>query len=228
MLPRAKRCAKHFFQACEKCNCKGKVLFFWPLEEQEEENYENNVVGTDIDDVVITDDYDETELTIISLSDPVNCSDSGSIITCNLGTLIGGATGSISYEAQVSFTAVHETLISNMAEITAPSVPPGRDDRAYATVIVTDPPAADPMIWEKTVDNEFPSPGEQITYSVEYRNLGDADATNVVIVDDCDGPHNMVGFDPLFQGQLLPYEVTNGLTSVVETMYRNEMIKGFE
>jgi len=48
--------------------------------------------------VTITDDYDESLLDITSV--PGGCSNSGGILTCNIGVLAGGATGTITYTAK--------------------------------------------------------------------------------------------------------------------------------
>lgn len=48
--------------------------------------------------ITITDDYDENLITITTI--PEGCSDSGAVITCNIGVLEGGASETITYTAR--------------------------------------------------------------------------------------------------------------------------------
>lgn len=147
-----------------------------------------NIGQTAATNVVVVDNYPEHQLTHIELADPTHCSDDGRQITCSYPSLNFGEFAFINYRARVVETALPGDLISNKAEIVSADTNARLDnDVAHYTLRVDSPtPGADVVLFDKTASDYHLLPGETVTYTLEFGNLGSQPAMNWVIVDDYD------------------------------------------
>ncbi len=68
--------------------------------------------------VQLTFDYDQTNLENINLGDPVNCTDNGDTVVCDLPDLDENDNGQVGFSADVVTTATHGTAVEGDATIT--------------------------------------------------------------------------------------------------------------
>ena len=143
----------------------------------------SNTGGAAATNVKIVDDYDQAHLTI---TDAGGGWDDGDKLTWD-GSIVVPAGGSVQriYTARLSSAsafACGETAVTNTAKVLQDSEAVHQDT---ATVTVTRECAPSLSI-DKAVSSNTASPGDSLTYKVTLTNSGDADATNVSIVDDYD------------------------------------------
>lgn len=133
-------------------------------------NYNNNG-PVEARNVVITDDYDETRLSISSL--PAGCTNNGSIITCTISAdVASGAGGSIQYTA--TGTAVGPAM--NTATITSLMGDPNMtNNTAIKTITVN----ATPIVSGNIVVNELAWAGSSISTADEWIELRNRTNANV-------------------------------------------------
>ncbi|UCD92232.1 MAG: DUF11 domain-containing protein, partial [Methanobacteriota archaeon] len=152
-------------------------------------------------DVVIQDTIPpETEFVS---SSPVYNSVSGNTYTWNIGSLDPGEDGYITITVKVKVGTPDRTLLRNNVTLDyddANGNPyPQLDD--HADVWVTAPV----MEFSKTVDNRTADPGDQLVYTITYKNVGTGVATNVKITDTIPADVDFVSSSP-------PYSSVSGLT----------------
>ncbi len=140
-------------------------------------NY-NNAGPSAASGVVVTDDYDQTRMTISNLNG--NCNNNGDTIVCTVGTLANGGSGSFTYTgtATASGTATNTVLITSTTSDPAPA-------NNTASVNVNIGASAD-LSLTKLADKSSAIVGEMVTYTLNYSNAGPNSAAPVTIVDDYD------------------------------------------
>ncbi|WP_187276457.1 DUF11 domain-containing protein [Parahaliea maris] len=105
-----------------------------------------------------------------------NGSLSGSTITWDLGTVSAGATGNETLTVEVDAGAVAGTVLDNLADIQTGAL--------VATSLWSVTVDAAPILRvTKTSSRAVVEPGDLVTYTITYENIGTADANNVEIVD---------------------------------------------
>lgn len=125
------------------------------------------------------------------VSDDSGCNVSGGTVTCNLGTMLDGATTTI----QIVATAVTAGNSTNSASVTSdtPDSNPGNNSDE-ATVIISDLGTADLEI-SKTANITAAQTGDLITYTVIVTNLGPDTAVDVTVTDILPAGVNYVSND---------------------------------
>lgn len=159
-------------------------------------------------DIVVTDTV-PTNTTFVSADN--SGSESGGIITWDLGTQYPDASGSVSFVVTVSPNAENGTQIENQATITGTSteaevgllnkiwsfiVPTAYaavgdthtvNSNLVVTTVVVPQVAGDEttptLTITKTVDVDFANPGEKPQYTIVVKNTGDGAALNTVVTD---------------------------------------------
>jgi uncharacterized repeat protein (TIGR01451 family) len=136
--------------------------------------------------VYIVDDYAET-----LVSDMLSISDGGGVdagkIVWDLGSLLAGEAGSVSYAAILS--EAFPPGSSNVENTAAIGTDAGLQARGASWVVVEQPDLTAIQVRELVNDldeDEAIDPGDTIKYVIEYKNTGRADATGVTIVHDYD------------------------------------------
>jgi uncharacterized repeat protein (TIGR01451 family) len=105
-------------------------------------------------------------------------------LTCELGTLAGGATAQFVLAFLVSPQIPAGTTLTNTATATTTNDPDLTNNTATATVVVVaDPDAADLVVSKTGGPPAGVAPGGRIEYTVSVRNAGPADAENVSLSD---------------------------------------------
>ena len=126
---------------------------------------------------VILNDTIPANTTLVSGSISGGGTESGGIITWDIGNLSVGVPGSQSFEVKVNDSVANGTQIINTATINSNEVGPVSDD---ATTTVTSGPI---LGISKDVNATTAKPNDVLTYTINYENTGNADATNTVIND---------------------------------------------
>lgn len=124
--------------------------------------------------VVLTDPIPPNTTFVAATGSPTSTNP----VTWNLGTLAPGASGSVSLTVQVSSAATAATPpIENTATIDGDNTEPASS--SVSTPIVTT--AA--LQLEKLASNSNPKPGELVTYTLNFSNIGSSNAQNVALFD---------------------------------------------
>ena len=100
-------------------------------------------------------------------------------VTWPVGTVAAGGTGTVSFTVVLDAVFVAgSTDVMNIASVSSaeqPSLP--------SNAVVTVVEAAPALTLTKAVDRGAANPGDTVTYTLSYANLGDADASAVVVAD---------------------------------------------
>jgi uncharacterized repeat protein (TIGR01451 family) len=129
------------------------------------------------EDVVVTDAV-PAATTVDEILD--GGTESGGVITWNLGTLAAGASATVRLVVVVDVN--HDGDVTNVASVASSTTDPDPSDDS-ATAVTTDDPADVDLALEKTVDETSAKPGDVVTYTIVVSNAGPADATGVVVGD---------------------------------------------
>ncbi|TET89464.1 MAG: DUF11 domain-containing protein [Methanomassiliicoccales archaeon] len=152
-------------------------------------------LGTGVATDVVIQDTIPPDTGFVSSSPPYD-SMSGNTYTWNIGTLDPGEDGYITITVKVKPYTPDRTLLRNNVTLDyddANGNPyPQLDD--YADVWVTAPV----MEFSKTVDNRTADPGDQLIYTITYKNVGTGVATNVKITDTIPADVDFVSSSPAY------------------------------
>jgi len=116
-----------------------------------------------------------TNTTFVSASDGGTFD--GSSINWNLGQLAAGSSGTVTSSVRAIDSVVDGDIVTNVAYLDSSNASP-----VAATVSVPVLGAASLQI-SKTANIDLVSPGEQVVYSIDYTNTGNATATGITIED---------------------------------------------
>ena len=136
--------------------------------------YEN--VGTGTATGVVISDRAPPGTTLVPGSITGGGTVSDGVITWNIGTLSPGDSGNVSFAVTVNDDVADGTVIINKATI----------DSKETECIVSNKTEHIVEVPPFTIDKQGPakaSPGEEITYIINFKNTSDSDATGVVIKD---------------------------------------------
>ncbi len=153
--------------------------------------YENTGTG-DATNVVIEDTIDQ-DTTYVSAT-PAPDSIVGDVLTWNIGTVTGGGTGTITLIVEVDAYVDDGTVLTNTVTLNYDDANdnPYTEESDSVEITVTAPL----MTISKTADVTEADPGDQITYTITYENIGSGNATNVVIEDTIDPDTTYVSATP--------------------------------
>lgn len=114
-------------------------------------------------------------------ANPAPSSVVGQVITWNLGTVAAAASGSITVNVQSSSTLANGTQLTNQVQISTTT--PGDNPGDNSSSVTTTAQRADVAV-TKSSPNTFPvASGQQVTYYLDFSNLGPAAAINAVLTD---------------------------------------------
>lgn len=142
-------------------------------------------------DFTVTDDYDQTLVDVVDAAGGV---DNGDTLVWTIATeLAPHATGTIVYKVQVKDPEVIPadviTPLENVATISHPDDWDETNNTADATVLVDNPttPFTPPdLTIDKSADKTKAEPGDTVTYTLVYKNVGEGESQGFTIVDDFD------------------------------------------
>ncbi len=131
-------------------------------------------------------------LTFVSLDDPANCAAAGQTVTCDYGTLVPGATRTVT--VRVLLDPARTTAISNTATVTTTTTDPvpGNDSSTKANPVK--PTAA--ISIRKTADKASYLGGDTITWTLVATNDGPSTAAGVTVDDDIPSEVTPVSVSP--------------------------------
>ncbi|HXS51821.1 MAG TPA: hypothetical protein VN782_04760, partial [Usitatibacter sp.] len=119
--------------------------------------------------------------TYVSCSGGTTCANAGGTVTWSLGTLAGGASGSVGLTVTVPASYTSPSL-ANTANLSATD-PAGSPASASATsTVAVDVPHPN-IVLQKSASTPVVAPGGSVTYTLGYSNTGSSGASNVVITD---------------------------------------------
>jgi uncharacterized repeat protein (TIGR01451 family) len=119
-----------------------------------------------------------TGLTFVSASSTQGtCTQSGGVITCDIGGLASGGTATVTLVARATAAGV----VTNTARVTATTPDPDPSDNSGSDD-VTVVASADLSI-AKSASPDPVVAGNELTYSITVSNAGPSDASNVVVTD---------------------------------------------
>lgn len=134
----------------------------------------------------LSDDFDQTYVDAITGS---GTSD-GNVVIWDLGTLAPGASATVTYTATLrgAGSFVHGSTSVNNTATADSNETDGVSDSASVSVSATASlsVAKASTSWSDIDADGVLSPGDEVTYQVDYANTGNATATNVTLVDDPD------------------------------------------
>jgi uncharacterized repeat protein (TIGR01451 family) len=154
-------------------------------------DYENTGMG-DATDVTITDTISDD--VTFSDSDPDYDDLSGNTYTWYIGTVSGGASGSITITVTVNAGVADGTIIYNSATFDYDDANDNPYDQLTdcADFTVTAPD----MTFSKSASVTQADPGDSIVYTLEYENLGSGEATGVTVTDTIPADVTFDGSNP--------------------------------
>ena len=128
---------------------------------------------------------------------------SGTMLTCNLGTIAQGNSASVTVAGRSSSTLADGTVLSNTAYVTSVEGNNGNDgndtpdddddERAVETTTVSR--SVDIQV-TKVVNDPTPNEADLVTYTIRTRNNGPSQATSVVMTDVLPAGLTFVRFTP--------------------------------
>lgn len=124
-------------------------------------------------------------VTYVSCSGGTSCSESSGTATWTLGTLGGGASGSVTMVITVPFSYSQYSL-SNSATLTATAPDSSTATKTASTTVAVTGIAGSTspaFTLSKVANVAAIAPGGSVTYTLSYQNYGTGDATGVVITD---------------------------------------------
>lgn len=143
----------------------------------------SNTGDIDATGAIINDDLNPNLIYISS--DPV-ATLSGTLASFDLGTVAAGSSGSVTFQAMIDPNlSAGVTSIDNFAVISSNETA-DLGSNTVTTNIGTPNPNTSSMQIEKTVSSTDATLGDELTYTVSYRNVGDATANGVTITDAID------------------------------------------
>ncbi|HEV2913806.1 MAG TPA: lamin tail domain-containing protein, partial [Pyrinomonadaceae bacterium] len=135
--------------------------------------------------VKVTDSL-PSELTLVSCTAPGgSCTNTGNDIEVNYTSLANGASATVTIETTVSNSTALGTTLSNTATADAATfdgTTSNNTDTETTTVDVPPPPTANLSLL-KEVNNEHPSVGQNVTFTISLFNTGPDSATGVEVTD---------------------------------------------
>ena len=150
-------------------------------------------------DAVLVSVADPTPANLVFVSNAGNCA---TAFPCALGTILAGATRSITSVYQIPSAYPPGTPIVNTATVSSPTPDPTPgNDTSTATVLV--PTGVADVAVTKTVDNAAPTVGANVTFTITASDLGPSDATGVAITDALPSGLTFVSATPS-QGTYVP------------------------
>jgi uncharacterized repeat protein (TIGR01451 family) len=156
-------------------------------------SYENSGTG-DATDVVIVDTI-PADTTVVSAS-PTWTSSSGDKFTWDIGTVSAGGSGTITLIVEVDVGTADGTVMTNYVSLDYDDANgnPYPTETDHVDVTVTSPI----MTITKTADVSTADPGDEITYTLAYKNTGTGEATDVYIKDTIPTDTDYVSSNPLY------------------------------
>ncbi len=145
-------------------------------------------------DVVVTDTI-PADTTFVS-STPTYDSQSGNTYTWNVGDVSAGSSGIITVVVKVKAGTPDETVLTNTVTLDYDDANGNPQAQQNDSVDVT--VTAPIMTVSKVADVATADPSDQITYTIEYKNTGSGDATNVKVVDTIPADTTAVSATPMW------------------------------
>jgi uncharacterized repeat protein (TIGR01451 family) len=155
--------------------------------------YENTGTG-DATDVVIEDTIDPDTTYVSATPAPDSIVDD--VLTWNIGTVIGGDSGTITLIVEVDAHVGDGVVLTNTVTLDYddPNGNPYAQESDSVDVTVTAPV----MSFSKTADVTVADPSDTIVYTLTYENSGTGVATDVVITDTIPVDTSFVCSDPAY------------------------------
>jgi len=136
-------------------------------------------VGTDVATNVVIEDRLPGEVTFISAS--LNGAVSSNVVSWDLGSIPSGASGAVFVSVKVNSPLTDGTILHNPASISSNET---QSVSTIADVTVLSHPLLE---LNKTAALPHVSPGDELTYTIEYKNRGTDQATGVTLEDHIPG-----------------------------------------
>ena len=113
------------------------------------------------------------------------CTESGGLVTCNLGTLGAGDTVSLLIQVKVNGGLPDGTQITNQAQVLSTTGDPasGNNTDSEVTTVKQSPLNPTDLQITKTATPNPVIASQNLTYTLQVKNNGPAPATSVIVVD---------------------------------------------
>jgi uncharacterized repeat protein (TIGR01451 family)/LPXTG-motif cell wall-anchored protein len=128
--------------------------------------------------------------------DQGTCSESGGVVTCDIGSVGSGSNGQVAIDVTVSPSAIPGSVLTNNVIISMDPSTVDVDTSDNSTSETTTIQAVADMSIDKADEEDPVAAGTQLTYDIGYDNLGLSDATGVTVVDTLPGEVVFVSATP--------------------------------
>jgi uncharacterized repeat protein (TIGR01451 family)/LPXTG-motif cell wall-anchored protein len=128
--------------------------------------------------------------------DQGTCSESGGVVTCDIGSVGSGSNGQVAIDVTVSPSAIPGSVLTNNVIISMDPSTVDVDTSDNSTSETTTIQAVADMSIDKADEEDPVAAGTQLTYDIGYDNLGLSDATGVTVVDSLPGEVVFVSATP--------------------------------
>ena len=146
----------------------------------------------DAQNIVLTDTLPGTVTFVSSTPSTPTCTESGGTVTCNLGTMVAGATTTV----VILVMADQQGDLTNNVSVTSDTADSNIPNNSANEITTVSPPASADLEVTKTADPDPANIGQPLLYEINVYNAGPSDAQNVLLTDVLLGTYTFISSTP--------------------------------
>ena len=146
----------------------------------------------DAQNVVLTDTLPGSVTFVSSTPSTPTCTESGGTVTCNLGTMVAGATTTV----VILVMADQQGDLTNNVSVTSDTADSNIPNNSASEITTVSPPASADLEVTKIADPDPANIGQLLLYEINVYNAGLSDAQNVLLLDVLLGTYTFISSTP--------------------------------
>ncbi len=146
----------------------------------------------DAQNVVLTDTLPGTVTFVSTTPSTPTCTESGGTVTCNLGTMVAGATTSV----VILVMADQQGDLTNNVSVTSDTSDSNVPNNSASEVTTVSPPASADLEVTKIAHPNPANIGQPLLYEINIYNAGPSDSQNVLLADVLLGTYSFISSTP--------------------------------